>query len=89
MLKSPPHPSPSQEGLFMFTGLENGKHEAFLRVKEVAALLGIGVSTWWQWTANGKAPQGIKLGSRITVWRLSQVMALVARLENASREAQL
>jgi len=66
----------------MLIGLDNGKLETFLRVKDVAARLGIGASTWWGWVKAGKAPQSIKLGSRITVWRASDVMALVARLEN-------
>ena len=79
---------PYQEGHLMFAGLDNGKLETFLRAKEVAAVLGIGVSTWWAWVKAGKAPKGIKLGSRTTVWRASEIMALVARLENASKEAR-
>ena len=66
----------------MLTGQDNGKPETFLRVKEVAARLSIGVSTWWGWVKAGKAPQGIKLGSRITVWRASEIMALVERMKN-------
>ena len=72
----------------MLKGLDNDKLETFLRVKEVAAALGIGVSTWWSWVKAGKAPKGIKLGSRITVWRASEIMALVGRMENASKVAR-
>ena len=68
----------------MITGLENGKPETFLRVKDVAARLGIGESTWWAWVKAGKAPKSIKFGSRITVWRLSEVMALVASFSEHS-----
>ena len=67
----------------MMTGIENGKLETFMRVKSVAAQLGIGVSTWWNWVKVGKAPKGIRLGSRTTVWRASEVLVLIARLENA------
>lgn len=66
----------------MLRGMDKDKPESFWRVKEVAACLSIGVSTWWAWVKAGKAPQGIKLGSRITVWRASEIMALVGRLEN-------
>ena len=66
----------------MLVGMDKDKPEGFLRVKEIAKLLSIGVSTWWGWVKIGKAPQGIKLGSRITVWRASEIMALVTRLEN-------
>jgi len=72
----------------VLSGEDNGRLETFLRAKEVAALLGIGVSSWWAWVKTGKAPQSIKLGSRTTVWRVSEIMALVARLENAGKEVR-
>lgn len=37
-------------------------------------ILPIGKSTWWKFVKEGKAPKGIKLGSRTTVWRLSDVI---------------
>ena len=61
----------------MLSGIGKGKPENFWRVKEIAAHLSIGISTWWRWVKTGKAPQGIKLGSRVTVWRVSEVMDLV------------
>lgn len=67
----------------MFTGQDSGKLETFWRAKEVAKHLNIGVSTWWAWVKAGKAPRRIKLGSRVTVWRASEVLDLVARSENA------
>ena len=72
----------------MLTGLDNGKLETYWRVKDVAARLGIGVSTWWSFVKQGKAPRGIKLGSRITVWRASEIMALVERMESAGKEVR-
>ena len=70
----------------MLTGIDNGKLETFLRAKQVAALLSIGKSTFLAWVKAGKAPPGIRLGSRITVWRASEVMALVASLGEQSRQ---
>ena len=72
----------------MFQGIEQGRLESYWRAKQVAVHLSIGVSTWWGWVKIGKAPQGIKLGSRTTVWRASEIMALVGRLENASKEVR-
>jgi prophage regulatory protein len=34
-------------------------------------------STWWLGIQQGRFPKPIKLGKRCTVWRLSEVMALV------------
>jgi predicted DNA-binding transcriptional regulator AlpA len=51
----------------------------FLRVKEIAKLLSIGKSSWWAWVKEGKAPPGIKLGRRTTVWRAADVQAFIDR----------
>jgi predicted DNA-binding transcriptional regulator AlpA len=47
----------------------------FLRVKQVAAMFGIGVATWWRWVKNGLAPTPIKIGPGATVWPLSDLTA--------------
>lgn len=39
----------------------------------IPGILPIGKSTWWKKVKEGEAPQGIKLGSKTTVWRLSEV----------------
>ncbi|NUZ07600.1 transcriptional regulator [Schlegelella sp. ID0723] len=53
-----------------------------LRVRQItsrrdeAGLLPINASTWWDWVAKGKAPKGIKLGPRTTVWPIETVLAI-------------
>jgi len=54
-----------------------------LRAKEAAALLGLGLSTFWKWSSEGKLPKGIRLSPRATVWRLSDLEAF---LEKAAGE---
>ena len=44
-----------------------------LRVKEVAEMLGIGVSTVWHYVKIGKLPKPIKFGDRAPAWRLSEL----------------
>ncbi|TDG16057.1 AlpA family phage regulatory protein [Seongchinamella unica] len=56
----------------------------FVRAKQIHQFFGIGLSTWWLWVKEGKAPPGIRLGSRTTVWRAEDVRAL---LDELSREA--
>ncbi len=57
-----------------------------LRLKDIigdkkegkAPLIPIGKSSWWSGVKSGKFPQPIKLGSRTTCWRESDIDALIA-----------
>lgn len=53
-----------------------------LRDKQIHPFFGIGRSTWWKWVREGKAPPGIKLGNRTTVWRAEDVRDLLASLSS-------
>ncbi|MDL2317126.1 helix-turn-helix domain-containing protein [Desulfovibrio sp. OttesenSCG-928-A18] len=44
-------------------------NQGALRAKGAARFLGISISTFWRWTAQGKIPPGIRLSTRCTVWR--------------------
>lgn len=61
--------------------------EGLIRAKKAALIFGIGQSTWWSWVASGRAPKGIKLGSRTTVWRVEDVRALLKELGGTSDAA--
>jgi len=52
----------------------------FLRDKQIYPFFGIGRSTWWKWVRAGRAPAGIKLGARTTVWRAEDIRALLDEL---------
>ena len=56
----------------------------FLRAKQIHPLLGIGLSTWWLWVKEGRAPKGIRLGTRTTVWRAEDIRALLDELSPKS-----
>ncbi len=47
----------------------------FIRIKEVAELLGIGESTAWLWVKEEKLPKPRKLSPRVTVWKQSEIIA--------------
>jgi len=51
-----------------------------LRAKQIHRIFGIGLSTWWLWVKEGRAPKGIHLGSRTTVWRAEDIRALLEEL---------
>lgn len=46
-----------------------------LRVREVAALTGMGVSTVWAYVKANKMPAPTKISSRLTVWKASEIKA--------------
>lgn len=71
-----------------------GKHRAipetgFLRLSQIIgdpkadppipALIPVGKSTWWAGVKSGRFPQPIKLGSRTTVWRVSDIIGFIER----------
>lgn len=45
-------------------------------------ILPIAPSTWWAGVAAGRYPQPVKLGPRITAWRLADVLAVAAGSED-------
>ena len=62
----------SQNHGFQLTG--------FLRLPQVLALIPISKSAWWAGCKSGRYPKPIKLGLRTTVWRASDIAALLERL---------
>ena len=50
-----------------------------LRISQVLALIPISRSAWWAGIREGKFPQGIKLGSKTTVWRAEDIRNLIER----------
>jgi prophage regulatory protein len=56
--------------------------EGFVRLKSIIAPLGpipVGKSTWWAGVKAGRYPQPVKLGPRITAWRVEDIRALMAQ----------
>lgn len=56
----------------------------YLRLKQIVGptgLLPISASTWWQGVKEGRYPQPMKLGPRITVWRRSDIEACIEQLQ--------
>ncbi|TCI09931.1 AlpA family phage regulatory protein [Dyella soli] len=43
----------------------------------VPALIPVGKSTWWAGVKTGRYPRPVKLGERITAWRVEDVRALI------------
>lgn len=43
----------------------------------IPGILPISASSWWAGVKSGKYPAPVKLGARVTVWKASEVLALV------------
>jgi prophage regulatory protein len=55
--------------------------EGFVRLKSIIAPRGpipVGKSTWWLGVKLGRYPKPVKLGPRITAWRVEDIRALMA-----------
>jgi prophage regulatory protein len=52
--------------------------EGLIRLSEVLALIPVGKSTWWAGVRSGRFPKSLKLGRGVTVWRASDIRALIA-----------
>jgi len=51
-----------------------------LAVPPVPPLIPVGKSTWWAGVKTGRFPKPVKLGPRITAWRVEDIRALIERM---------
>lgn len=50
----------------------------------IPAIIPVSKSTWWSGVKSGRYPRPSKLGPRITVWRVEDIMELISRDTNAA-----
>lgn len=55
-------------------------NDTLMRVPDITERLGVSRSYFWAGVKSGKFPPGIKLSSRVTVWRRSDIDGLIAKL---------
>lgn len=56
--------------------------EALLRLSHILAPTGpvpVSRSTWWAGVKDGRFPQPVKLGPRITAWHVGEIRALIQK----------
>ena len=56
------------------------RHDTLQRVPTITERMGVSRSYWWKGVKDGKFPPGIKLSARVTVWRASEIDALINSL---------
>lgn len=47
----------------------------------IPAVIPVSKSTWWQGVKTGRFPRPVKLGPRITAWRVDDIRALIERID--------
>lgn len=55
-------------------------HDRLLRLTQVLELVPVSKSSWWAGCANGLYPKPLKLSPGITVWRSTDIQALIQGL---------
>ena len=53
--------------------------DRLIRLPEVLERLPVSKSTWWEGVRSGKFPKAIKIGPRLTCWRLADILEIVER----------
>ena len=54
----------------------------FIRLKEILKIFPVGKSTWWNGVKSGRFPKSVKLGERITAWRVEDIRLLIEKYSN-------
>jgi len=60
----------------------------YYRVSDfIPSKIPIGVSTWWLWVKQGRAPSPIKISSNTTVWKKSEILEFIDSLSEVHNES--
>lgn len=49
----------------------------FLRLDQILKLIPVGKTTWWNGVKSGRFPKPVKLGTRITAWKVEDIRSLL------------
>lgn len=50
----------------------------FVRLPDVLKVFPVSKSTWWAGVKDGRYPKPVKLGPKMTAWRVEDIRALIA-----------
>ena len=59
----------------------------YARLETVLTVVPVGRSTWWKGVKDGRFPTGVKLGPRLTVWKVEDIRKLLERTSQGSAVA--
>lgn len=64
--------------------LETLPTHGFVRLRTVLAVIPVSKTTWWDGVKSGRYPKPVKLGPRITAWRVPDIRQLIVELDRQS-----
>lgn len=67
--------------------MQENQQDRLIPLSEVSRLLGISKTSVWAHVRSGLLPAPLKFGPRMSRWRLSDINAVIARAEEAGRDA--
>lgn len=50
----------------------------FIRLSEILKIYPVSKSTWWAGVKDGRFPKPVKLGPKITAWRVEDIRELIS-----------
>lgn len=59
--------------------------DGFMRLPAVLSVFPVSKSTWWAGISEGRFPKGVKLGPRITAWKVEDIRRLIECLRSPNR----
>jgi len=57
--------------------------EGFVRLPLILEVFPVSRTTWWNGVASGRYPKPVKLGPRISAWRVEWIRALIEQAQDA------
>lgn len=64
------------------SGLHILPEVGFVRLPDILKVYPVSKSTWWAGVKNGSYPKPVKLGARVSAWRVEDIRTLIAGIED-------
>ncbi len=60
--------------------MTDNSQQGFLRLSQVLSIIPVGKTTWYNGVKSGRYPPPIKIGARITAWKVTDIQNLISSL---------
>jgi len=62
--------------------------EGFVRLSTVLSVVPVGRTRWYQGVRTGEFPAPVKIGEKVSAWRVSDIRKLIAKIESGGANAR-
>ncbi len=60
----------------------------FVRIETILKIIPVGKTTWWNGVKSGRFPKPIKIGARVTAWRVEDIHLLIEQMGGQQESSQ-